>query len=128
MPIVYFDGHCNLCNSAIDFLIRRDPRRVLKFAPLQGETAKQRLPEALVKDLGTVAFEDERGVVTESTAALRALGAIGGVYRLAPLLIIIPRFIRDRVYRFVARHRYRWFGRRDTCRLPTPAEKAQFLN
>ena len=128
MPIVYFDGHCSLCNFAIDFLIRRDHARRLRFAPLQGSTAAARLPADLIARLGTMVFEDEHGLATESTGAIRALTALGGVYSLARAFVLLPKFLRDPAYRFIARHRYRWFGRRNTCRVPTAEERDRFLD
>lgn len=129
MLIVYFDGHCNVCNAFIDFLIRRDRRRLMKYAPLQGSTARAHLPAALVNELATMALEDEKGlVVTESSAAIRAIAALGGAWLLISAFLLVPRFLRDSVYRWVASHRYLWFGRRDTCRMPSAEERAQFLD
>lgn len=128
MATVYFDGHCNLCNASVDFLIRLDRRHRLQFASLQGRTAARRLPPDLVREVGTVVFEDARGLVTQSTAVVRAVVALGGLYKTAVILLIIPKWLRDRVYRFVARHRYAWFGRRDVCRVPTADERARFLD
>lgn len=125
--VVYFDGHCNVCNAFVDFLIRRDHRRRLKYAPLQGETARARLPIDLVTDLSTMVLEEPDRISKESTAAIRTIGHLGGMYSLMFVFLIVPRFIRDYVYRWVAAHRYLWFGKRDTCRLPTAEERAQFL-
>jgi len=125
--IVYFDGVCNVCNAFIDFLIRRDHKRILKYSPLQGEAAKVRLPADLVSSLSTLVLEDEQGVSTQSTAAIKTIASLGGVYGLMSVFLIVPRFLRDWVYRWIADHRYLWFGKRDTCRLPTPEERAQFL-
>lgn len=127
MRIVYFDGHCNLCNGFIDFLIRRDRRRVLFYAPLQGSTARARLPAKVVSDLATMVLEDERGITTESSAVLRAVAHLGGLYSVALGFLLIPVFVRDFIYRQVASRRYRLAGRRNSCRLPTEDEKAQFL-
>lgn len=128
MKIAYFDGHCNLCNSLVDFLIRRDRRRRLKFAPLQGETARARLPRELVGDLGTMVYQDDARLAVRSTAVVYTLAALGGAWTVARVLLLIPAFLRDPLYLFVARHRYRWFGRRETCRLPSVEERAQFLS
>jgi predicted DCC family thiol-disulfide oxidoreductase YuxK len=128
VAIVYFDGQCNVCNAFIDFLIRRDHARALKYAPLQGTTAAKRLPPGLNSDLTTMVYEVDGRIFTESTAALETLAALGGGYRLAKVFLLVPRFLRDGVYRFVAHHRYLFAGRRETCRLPTPEERAQFLD
>jgi predicted DCC family thiol-disulfide oxidoreductase YuxK len=134
MLIVYFDGYCNVCNAFIDFLIRRDSKRVLKFAPLQGSTARVHLPAGIVNDLSTMALEDSRGAAgdpridIESTAAIKTIAALGGIYSLMKVFLLVPRIVRDLVYRWIADHRYLFAGRSKTCRLPTPEERAQFLD
>lgn len=142
--IVYFDGLCNVCNAFIDFLIRHDSKRVLKFAPMQGSTARARLPAGLVSDLSTMALEvtgasagtgadvgaDSKSPViyVESSAAIRTIALLGGVYSLMSIFLLVPRFLRDLVYRWVAEHRYLFAGRRETCRMPSAEERAQFLD
>ncbi len=129
MNIVYFDGVCNLCNTFVDFLITRDSKRRMKFTALQGQTATDRLPQALRESLSSVVFEDSKGTMyVHSAAALRAIAALGGVYRIALGFLLMPAPLRDLVYKTIARRRYVWFGKRDTCRLPTPDERRQFLN
>lgn len=128
MRIVYFDGLCNLCNGFVDFLIRRDHRRLLKYAPIQGTTAAANLPASLRDDLATMALQDEGRLMTESTAAIHTIAYLGGVYSLMKLFLIVPEFIRNAVYRGVANHRYLIAGRRETCRLPSAEERAQFLD
>lgn len=126
---VFFDGVCNLCNGFVDYLIRRDSAGVLKYAPLQGSTAKAKLPRAQSEDLLSMAFISADGkLYTESSAALKSIAALGGVYSLASLFFVIPKFLRDFVYRIVASHRYQWFGQKDTCRLPSPEERSRFLD
>lgn len=125
--IVYFDGVCNVCNAFIDFLIRHDRKRSLKYSPLQGETAKGRIPVDLISNLSTIVLEDGGVISTQSTAAIKTIASLGGVYSLMSVFLIVPKFLRDWVYRWIADHRYLWFGKRDTCRLPTPEERAQFL-
>lgn len=128
MRIVYFDGYCNVCNRFIDFLIRRDRARVLKFASLQGETAGQRLPPNYIQDVNTMVFEDDGVIHEKSGAAIRAIALLGGPYKLMKVFLIIPWPWRDFIYQFIADHRYMWFGKRETCRLPTPFERAQMLD
>lgn len=128
MRIIYFDGHCNICNGFVDFLIRRDRQRRLFYAPLQGTTARQRLPQPLQCDLATMVLDDQGTLSTESSAALRSISHLGGVYSLFKIFLLIPRFLRDPVYRLIANHRYRIMGRRETCRLPSASERAQFLD
>ena len=127
-PIVFFDGRCNLCNQAVDFLIRHDHARQFKFAPLDGQTARELLPSELIGDQpDSVVLYKDASFVMESEAALRTLILLGGSFRLFAIAFVIPKSMRDFVYRCVARYRTTWFGRRETCRLPTAAERAQFL-
>jgi len=127
-PVIFFDGVCGLCNRFIDFVIRHDQAGVFSFAPLQGETARQRLPEADVRDLTTVVLCDEQGIFRKSTAAARILIQLGGAWRvLGTALRLVPRPLRDAGYSVVARYRYAIFGKKDSCRMPTPAERARFL-
>lgn len=128
MKVVYFDGYCNVCNRFVDFLIRRDRRRVLKFASLQSATAEQRLPAGYSSQVSTMVFEDEGVITDQSTGAILAIAAVGGIFVFMKIFLLVPRFVRDGVYRWVANHRYLWFGRRETCRVATSEERAQFLN
>lgn len=125
--IVYFDGYCNVCNRFIDFLIRRDRRRVLRFAPLQGRTAERQIPSELRESLATMILQFDGELSTESRAAILSVAALGGVYGLVRVFLVVPSFIRDAVYRAIAKRRYRLFGKRETCRIPTAEERAQFL-
>jgi predicted DCC family thiol-disulfide oxidoreductase YuxK len=127
--IVFFDGVCGLCNATVDYWITRDVRGRLAFAPLQGETAARYLPEAFRQDLKSMALRTEEGdIYTRSAAAARILWRIGGVWTLlGALLWLIPLPVRDLGYRLVAAWRYRLFGRRETCRLPTGDEADRLL-
>jgi predicted DCC family thiol-disulfide oxidoreductase YuxK len=126
-PIVFFDGVCGLCNASVDRMLKWDHSRVLRFAPLQGSTAAQLLPSAFAKDFDTFVLMDEQGMHLRSDAAIRALVHFGGVWRIAAVMRVVPRPLRDAVYAWVSRNRYRWFGKRDACRLPTPQERERFL-
>lgn len=126
-PIVYFDGVCNLCNAAVDFIIRRDGAGVFRFAPLQGPTAQERLSQVPEGDPDTIVVQEDGRLFSRSDAALRIARGLGGGWRLLMVLWWLPRPIRDAIYTWVARNRYRWFGRKETCRLPTPGERARFL-
>ena len=132
--VVYFDGVCNLCNRFVDFLVRIDRARVLRYAPIQGETAKARgiydaarepVPGSIVVQRDVAEQDGERW--TESDAVIRIFTHVGGIWSAAAILRVVPRTLRDAVYRTVARNRYRIFGRRDTCRVPSDEEKALFL-
>lgn len=131
MKILFFDGYCTLCNGLVDFLIKQDRHRRIHFASLQGETAKKILPQSQLKSLHdpetVLYFHDDR-IEERSTAVLKCLNDLGGPLGLASrLAFVIPRGLRDLIYRWVARNRIRFFGRRETCRVPTAAEKEQLL-
>jgi predicted DCC family thiol-disulfide oxidoreductase YuxK len=131
MKIVFFDGYCNLCNGLVDFLMRADSRRRLHFASLQGETARQMLmpglPRELSVDSDTIIFLRDGVRYERSTAILRILADLGGAWTAARVLLVLPPTLRDFFYRVIAKHRYRWFGRRESCRLPTAEEAARLL-
>ena len=127
-PIVYFDGYCNLCDRFVRFLLAHDKRGRYRFAPLQGDTAHTRLEDRFTgPSLETVVLEEPKRFRIRSDAAIAILTGLGGIWKLAGALRIIPRPVRDRLYDHVARNRFRWYGRRDSCRLPTESERARFL-
>jgi predicted DCC family thiol-disulfide oxidoreductase YuxK len=126
--VVFFDGVCNLCNRAADFIVRHDRVGRIRLAPLQGETARRELAGPMVQALDSIVVQDADGVHVRSEAALRIAAGLGGPWcLLAVVARLVPRALRDRVYDAIARRRYRWFGKRDTCRVPTPDERSRFL-
>ena len=127
-PIIFFDGVCGMCNRFVDIALRVDRRRVFRFAPLQGETAKRMLPplSPAPQDWSMV-YVDERGIHDQSDASLEVYRRLGGLWWILSLARFVPRAVRHRLYRVIARNRYRWFGRRETCRLPLPDERERFL-
>jgi predicted DCC family thiol-disulfide oxidoreductase YuxK len=125
--IVFFDGLCGMCNRWVDVMLRLDRRGRLRFAPLQGATAQALLPAETLRAAASLALLDGRGIALRSEAAIRALTHLGGPWRLAGGLRLVPRRARDAAYDFIAARRYRWFGRRAACRVPTPAEQPRFL-
>jgi predicted DCC family thiol-disulfide oxidoreductase YuxK len=127
--IVLFDGVCNLCNGAVGFIIRNDPHRRFRFAALQspvGQTLLQQrgLP---AETLDSIVFIEGECAFTKSTAALRIARRLGSVWPAAFLFILVPRPLRDLCYTLIARNRYRIFGKRDACMMPTPELKTRFL-
>lgn len=127
-PIIFFDGVCAMCNRFVDLVLRVDRRGVFKFAPLQGETARRLLPVLPDNPAEwSVVYLDERGIHDQSDASLEVYHRLGGLWTLLGLLRFVPKGFRDRVYRIVATNRYRWFGRRETCRVPQPEERERFL-
>ena len=129
-PILLFDGVCNFCNGAVNFLIDRDPGGRLRFASLQSEAARELLAEHGLRDLplSTSVLIDGGRAYLDSDGLLRAIVGLGGAWRLLAPLLLIPRAVRDPIYRAFARNRYRMFGKAEVCRVPTPELRARFLD
>lgn len=128
--IILFDGVCNLCNSSVQFVIRHDKQNQFIFGSFQGNAGQEYLRQFNLPSGNFNSFmllEDEK-LYTESTAALRVCKHLGGVWGILYGLIIIPKFIRDAGYRFIAKNRYKWFGKKELCWVPTPALKEKFLD
>ena len=131
-PLILFDGVCNLCNAAVAWVVERDRSRAFRFASLQsqaaaraieaaGEMSDRALPDSIV-------LIDSAGVHTRSDAAIRIGRRLGLPWSLAVVGYLLPRGVRDGVYSWMARNRYRWFGRRDSCMVPTPGVRERFLD
>ncbi len=128
-PILFFDGHCNLCNHAVQFVLTNDRRGEIRFASLQSELATELLLPAGVDPTqlsSLVLYEDGRAR-THSDGALRTAALMGGPVALLNGFRVVPGFLRDPVYDWIARNRYRWFGRREECMLPRPEWRARFV-
>jgi predicted DCC family thiol-disulfide oxidoreductase YuxK len=129
--VVLFDGVCNLCNGTVQFILDRDPRGRFRFAPLQSEVAARMLAEhGVTIDRSapySVLLLEGGQVYARSAAVLRIAQNLAFPWPGMVVFFAVPRFVRDAVYRFIARHRYGWFGRTDACRIPTPALRARFL-
>ena len=127
-PIIFFDGECILCNGFVNLLLQIDPTGRVLIAALQGQTGQQYLPP-LSQDPEdwSIFYLDQQGLYDQSDAFLQLCNYLGGLWRVLALVRIIPAAIRNTVYRLIARNRYRWFGKRSTCRIPTDAEKQRFL-
>jgi len=128
--IVLFDGVCTLCNRSVTFLIARDPHAKFRFASLQSERARRELAAIGVTGVlpDSIVLLQGRRVFTRSGAVLRIAKGLRFPWPLLYAAIIIPPFLRDALYDFIARRRYRWFGKRDTCMVPTPELQARFLS
>ncbi len=127
--IVFFDGVCGLCNHTVNFLLRRDTTGRLTFAPLQGTAAAELLPDDVRERLDTIAYCRQGTVFYRSAAVARLLRDLGGFWGIAGFLLwLIPGPLRDVGYRCVSAVRYRLFGKHEACRIPTPEERARFLD
>jgi predicted DCC family thiol-disulfide oxidoreductase YuxK len=127
-PIILFDGHCNLCSGWVRFVLAREGRTRFRFASLQSAAGQQLLAaHGVPPDLQTVVLIDEGRAFVRSAAALRTFGQLRAPWPLLSALRVCPAPLRDWIYRIVARHRYRWFGRQEVCFLPSPELKDRFL-
>ncbi|MCD0247757.1 thiol-disulfide oxidoreductase DCC family protein [Xanthomonas melonis] len=127
---IVFDGVCLLCNGWVKFLLRHDRRGRYRYAAMQGQSGRALLQRHGLDPDDPLSFllVEGCGAWTDSDAIVRVLAGLGGPWRLAAVLRMIPRGLRDSGYRLIARNRYRWFGRSEHCMLPTPEQRARFLD
>jgi predicted DCC family thiol-disulfide oxidoreductase YuxK len=128
-PIVLFDGVCQFCNASVNFLIERDKAGRIHFAALQSGLGQSLLARFGLDRhrIDSIVLVEGRRFSTESTAALRLTRYMDGVWPLFGVFLFVPAFLRDFGYEILARNRYRWFGRLDACRVPTPEIRQRFL-
>ncbi|MDW7695967.1 thiol-disulfide oxidoreductase DCC family protein [Flammeovirgaceae bacterium SG7u.111] len=127
--VILFDGVCNLCNSSVNFIIDRDEDGYFTFASLQSEGGQQLLKD---HDLDTFDFDsfvyyDKGKIYKKSTAAIKVASKLGGLWSLMSIFIIIPASLRNAIYSLIAKNRYKWFGKKNECRMPTPELQSRFL-
>lgn len=126
--IVLFDGVCNFCNGAVNFIIKHDHEKRFKFAPLQSEIGMEmRAKYEIGDDIDSIILIEDDRAFMHSTAGLRVAKKLGGIWSLGYVFIVVPTFLRDWAYKLFAKYRYRLFGRRDACMLPTPEIRERFL-
>ena len=128
--IILFDGVCNLCNSSVNFIIKHDKKEHFKFASLQSDAAKEILLQYNSKKnkLDSIILVENGVIYEKSTAALIISKRLSGSIKLLYGFIIIPKFIRDWVYNYIAKNRYKWYGKQESCLMPTPNLKSRFLD
>src|ERR1043165_3031733 len=119
--IVLFDGVCNFCNGAVNFIIRHDPDKRFRFAPLQSELGQElRGKHRIGDDIDSIVYIEDGHAYTHSTAGLKIARALGGIWSLGYVFIVVPKPLRDWCYRLFAKYRYTLFGRKDMCMMQTP--------
>ncbi len=123
-----FDGVCNLCNASVNFLIDRDQEAVFRFAPLQSDVGRALVADCDLEGEDSIVLVEGGRCSIRSTAALRIAQRMDGAWPFLSALLIIPRPLRDFLYRSLAQNRYRWFGKQDACRMPTPDLRRRFLD
>ena len=129
-PILLFDGVCNLCNHSVQFVIKRDKDGLFRFAALQSDIGKSVLVKHQLStvSLDTVVLIDQGKAYTRSSAALHVLRHLGSPWSILTVFLLLPKGLRDMVYNFIAKNRYRWFGKEESCMIPTPELKNRFLD
>lgn len=128
-PIILFDGVCNFCNSAVNFVIKRNKKTIIQFAPMQTDAGKKLLQryDLPAEVMQSFVFIEKEKAYTQSTAALKVCRYMNALWPLCYGFIIVPKFIRDGIYNWIGRNRYKWFGVRQECMIPTPEVKERFL-
>ena len=126
--IIFFDGVCVLCSGFADFILRYDKKKTVFLAALQGEKAKELLSESDRENMNSLVLYKDGHLSYSSTAALEVFSLMGGIWKILSWLKIIPSFIREPIYFFIAKNRYKLFGQTESCRLPAPDEKERFLD
>jgi predicted DCC family thiol-disulfide oxidoreductase YuxK len=126
-PLVLFDGICNLCNSGVNWLIKKDTKKLFLFASLQSSVATKLLQDYPQSVPDSIVLIWEKRLYTQSSAILTISRLLPFPWKLLYAFIIIPKFIRDSIYKYIARNRYRWFGKKDACMIPTPELKERFV-
>ncbi|MGY8932839.1 MAG: thiol-disulfide oxidoreductase DCC family protein [Flavobacteriales bacterium] len=120
--VILFDGVCNLCNSFVNFVIRNDKKEVFKFAPIQSDFGEIALKKHRInsKDTDSIILVDDDNYYIKSSAALYIAKNLSGAYPLLFCFMLVPKFMRNWVYDFVAKNRYKWYGKKESCMIPTP--------
>ena len=128
--VVLFDGVCNFCDNSVQFMIKHDPKGYFMYATLQSDTGQALLKKYDIPTeiIDTIVLVENEKAFTQSTAALRIARKLNRLWSLFYIFIIVPPFIRNPVYRFVARNRYKWFGKKDSCMMPDPEIRSRFLS
>ena len=128
--LILFDGVCNLCNTSIQYVIKHDKKNVFMFTALQSEAGKQIIEAFKIDTKKTdsiLLYSPEKGIDSKSNAVLKIALKLGFPQNLMSIFFIIPPFIRNWVYNYIAKNRYKWYGKKNTCMIPTPELKSKFL-
>tara|TARA_B100001564_G_scaffold7221_1_gene6156 strand:+ start:78496 stop:78891 length:396 start_codon:yes stop_codon:yes gene_type:complete len=125
--IIFFDGVCNLCHSSVLYLIKSDKKKILKFSSLQSDYAKGLLPKSELVCIESIIFFNDNKLYKKSTAILKLAKILGGWHNILLIGYCIPACLRDKLYDVVAKNRYKWFGKKDKCMVPTKELRKRFL-
>lgn len=126
--IILFDGECNFCDQSVQFIIKRDPKGYFKFTSLQSEIGKESLNKYNApKDIDSFVLIEDNSCYVKSSAALRVCKKLRGAWKLLYVFLVLPKNFRDFFYEIIAKNRYKWFGKKESCRIPSPEERKRFL-
>jgi predicted DCC family thiol-disulfide oxidoreductase YuxK len=128
-PVILFDGICNLCNDFVQFVVRHDKKNKFRFGSLQSDAAKKLLEpfHFPLEELKTIVLVEDGKIYLRSRAVLRIASQLDGAWKLTVILYIFPSFISDAFYNLISKFRYKFFGKRDSCMVPTPELKSRFI-
>jgi predicted DCC family thiol-disulfide oxidoreductase YuxK len=128
-PVILFDGVCNFCNGSVNFLLKRDKKDAFRFAPLQSASGQKLLAQYNLsrEEFASFILIEKGQAYQKSTAALKVMNHLPWYWKEVQLFRIIPVFLRDAIYDFIARNRYKWFGKKEACMIPTPEMRSRFL-
>lgn len=128
MKVIFFDGVCGTCNKFVDFIIRLDYNQKFKFSSLQSEFAKNNLPEKFTNDLKTIVYLEDNRLYSKSEAVLMILKEIKGFRTISTLISCLPTYLLNCFYDLFAKNRYKFFGKKEICRIPSPEERSRFID
>ena len=129
-PLVLFDGVCNLCNASVKYIIKHDKKDVFRFTALQSEVGQMLIEKFNIDTVNTdsiILYSEKKGIYYKSTAALKIASYLGFPLNFLVIFLVIPPFIRNWVYDYIAKNRYKWYGKRETCIIPTPELRKKFI-
>jgi predicted DCC family thiol-disulfide oxidoreductase YuxK len=129
-PVILFDGVCNFCNGAINFVLKHDKKGIFRFAPLQSEAGQKLLQQfnLSTKDFDSFVLVDNGKIYKKSSASLQVMNKLPWYWKEVQIFRVIPTIFRDAIYDFIAKNRYKWFGKKEQCMIPTPEIRSRFLN
>ncbi len=125
--IILFDGYCNFCSSSVDFILKHDKKKVFLFAASQQSEGENLINEYNIKNIDSIVLIYNRKAYSYSTAVLKICSLLGMPFNIFSIFLIVPEFLRNVIYKWVAKNRYKWFGKRNTCRLPDEKDAGRFL-
>ena len=126
-PIIIFDGYCNFCSSSVDFIMKHDKKKLFLFAASQLPSGEKLIKEYNLNNVDSIVLVYKNKSYRYSTAVLKISSLLGMPFNIFSIFLIVPAFLRDNIYKWIAKNRYKWFGKRNTCRIPNQKEMNRFI-